>query len=432
MAKENKHPAKGYKPRILDKLLVRKLSGKGAVLLEGAKWCGKTTTAEQVAKSVVYMSEVGGIKQNLQLAEMNPKLLLKGEKPRLIDEWQIAPRLWDSIRFESDHSDGLGLFILTGSSVPADMSEVMHSGTGRFGWLKMRPMSLWESGESTGEVSIKDLFEGKEKIEGVSNLDLERIAFIACRGGWPLAVSMQDEIALDQAFDYLKAVEQRDIQAADKVSRDPVRVHRLLRSYARHQGCQVSNAMLRADLVNNEGESLDEDTIASYIRALKSIFVVEDVEAWNPNLRSKTAIRAADTRYFTDPSIATAALGLGPNDLVVDLETFGFVFETLCMRDLRVFADAMNGAVYHYRDKSGLECDAVIHLRNGAYGLIEIKLGGDKLIEEGVNTLLTLSKRIDTTKMKNPSFLMVLTAVGTYAYQRKDGVYVVPIGCLKD
>lgn len=424
--------AKEYKPRVADRLLARKLAGKGAVLLEGAKWCGKTTTAEQIAKSVVYMSETGKTQQNLQLAEMNPKLLLRGEKPRLIDEWQVAPLLWDSIRFEADHSDSLGQFILTGSSVPADMSQVIHSGTGRFGWLKMRPMTVWESGESTGEVSIQDLFDGKEGLGGLSDLDLERVAFIACRGGWPLAVSMPDDIALDQAFDYLTAVEQRDIQAADGTTRDPSKVHRLLRSYARHQGAQVSNAALRADLVTNEGESLDEDTIASYIRALKSIFVVEDVEAWNPNLRSKTAIRASDTRYFTDPSIATAALGLGPNDLIADLETFGLIFETLCMRDLRVFAEALNGSVYHYRDKNGLECDAVIHLRNGSYGLIEIKLGGDKLIEEGAKTLSSLADKIDTTKMKKPSFLMVLTATGKYAYQRPDGIYVVPIGCLKD
>jgi hypothetical protein len=423
---------KKYKPRIADRLLARKLAGKGAVLLEGAKWCGKTTTAEQISKSVVYMSEPGNDKQNIRLAEMNPRLLLRGDKPRLIDEWQVVPQLWDSIRFESDHSDSLGLFILIGSSVPADMSAVIHSGTGRFGWLKMRPMSLWESGESSGDVSLSDLFAAKKNIEGVSTLDLERVAFIACRGGWPLSVDMPDEIALDQAFDYLAAVEKRDIQAADGVSRDPSKVHRLLKSYARHQGASVSNAALRADLVDNEGESLDEDTIASYVRALKSIFVVEDVEAWNPNLRLKTAIRSTDTRYFTDPSIATAALGLGPNDLIADLETFGLIFETMCMRDLRVFAEALNGNVYHYRDKSGLECDAVIHLRDGSYGLVEIKLGGDKLIEYGAKTLLTLAGKIDTTKMKRPSFMMVLTANGTYTYQRRDGVYVVPIGCLKD
>lgn len=423
---------KAYKQRIADRLLVRKLAGKGAVLLEGAKWCGKTTTAEQIARSVLYMSESGKIEQNKQLATMNPGLLLRGDKPRLIDEWQVAPQLWDSIRFEADHSHELGLFILTGSCVPADMSSVVHSGTGRFGWLKMRPMSLWESGDSTGEVSLKDIFEGKKQIEGVSKLDLERVAFVTCRGGWPLAVDMEDDIALDQAFDYLTAVEQRDIQQADGVERDPARVHRLLRSYARHQGSQASYATMRADLADNEGDSLSEETIASYIKALKSIFVVEDVEAWNPNLRSKAAIRTSDTRYFTDPSIATAALGLGPDDLISDLNTFGLIFETLCMRDLRVFAEALNGSVYHYRDKNGLECDAVIHLRSGHYGLVEIKLGGDKLIEEGVQTLTSLAEKIDTTKMKKPSFLMVLTANGSYAYQRTDGVYVVPIGCLKD
>lgn len=423
---------KAYKQRIADRLLVRKLAGKGAVLLEGAKWCGKTTTAEQIARSVLYMSESGKIEQNKQLATMNPGLLLRGDKPRLIDEWQVAPQLWDSIRFEADHSHELGLFILTGSCVPADMSSVVHSGTGRFGWLKMRPMSLWESGDSTGEVSLKDIFEGKKQIEGVSKLDLERVAFVTCRGGWPLAVDMEDDIALDQAFDYLTAVEQRDIQQADGVERDPARVHRLLRSYARHQGAQASYATMRADLADNEGDSLSEETIASYIKALKSIFVVEDVEAWNPNLRSKAAIRTSDTRYFTDPSIATAALGLGPDDLISDLNTFGLIFETLCMRDLRVFAEALNGTVYHYRDKNGLECDAVIHLRNGHYGLVEIKLGGDKLIGEGVQTLTSLAEKIDTTKMKKPSFLMVLTANGSYAYQRTDGVYVVPIGCLKD
>ena len=424
------HP---YRPRIADRLLAKKLAGKGAVLLEGAKWCGKTTTAEQIARSILYMSETGKIEQNRQLATVNPGLLLKGDKPRLIDEWQVAPQLWDSIRFEADHAKELGLFILTGSCVPADMSTVIHSGTGRFGRLRMRPMSLWESGESTGEVSLKELFEKKEEqIEGMSRLDLERIAFVACRGGWPLSVDMDDDIALDQAFDYLAAVEKRDVQQADRIERDPTRVHRLLRSYARHQGAQASYGTIRADLVSNEGESLDESSIASYIKALKNIFVIEDVEAWNPNLRSKTAIRTSDTRYFTDPSIATAALGLGPTDLMADLNTFGLIFEALCIRDLRVYAEALNGSVYHYRDKNGLECDAVVHLRTGHYGLVEVKLGGDILIAEGVRTLLKLREKIDTTKMKAPSFLMVLTANGPYAYRREDGVYVVPISCLKD
>lgn len=421
-----------YKSRIADRLLERKLAGKGAVLLEGAKWCGKTTTAEQIAKSILYMSESGKVEQNRQLAKINPSLLLKGDKPRLIDEWQVAPTLWDSVRFVADHSSELGLFILTGSSVPPGMSEVVHSGTGRIGWLKMRPMSLWESGDSTGEVSLGDLFSTPESISGSTSMDLEKVAFLACRGGWPLAVKMKGEIALDQAFDYIDVVEKRDISMADGIHRDAVRTHRILRSYARHQGAPASCGTIKADLSSNESDSFDEDTIASYISALKKIFVIEDSEAWNPNLRSKSAIRTSDTRYFTDPSIATAALGLGPADLMNDLNTFGLIFETLCVRDLRVFADALNGKVYHYRDKTGLECDAVIHLRDGRYGLVEIKIGGDDLIRDGARTLKALEAKIDTERMKQPSFLMVLTAVGSYAYKREDGIYVVPIGCLKD
>ena len=421
-----------YRPRIADRLLARKLKGKGAVLIEGPKWCGKTTTAEQIARSVLYVSEPGKVNQNIELSRLKPSLLLEGEKPRLLDEWQVAPLLWDAIRFSADHSSSLGLYILTGSCVPADMTDVIHSGTGRFGWLKMRPMSLWESGESSGDVSIKALFDNASDISGKSGIDLTQMAFLGCRGGWPLSLGMDDEIALDQAFDYVDAVEHRDIQKSDGVEREPSRVHRLLRSYARHQGTQATLSVIQQDLSSNEGESFDADTIASYIKALKRIFVVEDVEAWNPNLRSKTAIRSSDTRYFIDPSIATAALGLGPNDLVNDLNTFGLVFETLCMRDLRVYADANDGKVYHYRDKNGLECDAVIHLRNGRYGLIEIKLGGDRLVEEGAKTLKALSEKIDTDKMKAPSFLMVLTAVGEYAYRRADGVLVVPIGTLMD
>lgn len=421
-----------YKHRIADKLLERKLAGKGAVLIEGPKWCGKTTTAEQHANSLLYMTESGKIEQHLQLARLNPALLLEGKKPRLIDEWQVAPSLWDSIRFKSDHSSSLGLFILTGSAVPADLSQVVHTGTGRIGWLRMRPMSLWESEDSTGEVSLEELFTTPALIKGTSDINLEKIAFLTCRGGWPLAVNMKSDIALDQAFDYVDAVEKRDVSLADGINRDPSRTHRLLRSYARHQGSQANYATIKADLQANESESFSEETIASYINALKKIFVIEDSEAWNPNLRSKSAIRTSDTRYFSDPSIATAALGLGPSDLINDLNTFGLIFETLCVRDLRVYAEALNGKVYHFRDKNGLECDAVIHLRNGSYGLVEIKIGGDNLIEEGAKTLKVLAGKIDLDRMKSPSFLMVLTAVGTYAYRREDGVYVVPVGCLKD
>ena len=421
---------KFYKKRIADGLLQRKLAGKGAVLIEGAKWCGKTTTAEQIAASVKYMTETGMVEQNIQMASLNPKLLLRGETPRLIDEWQIAPGLWDSVRFESDHGP-LGQFILTGSSVPPDMSKVIHSGTGRIGWIRMRPMTLWESEESTGEVSLEELFSAPEQVGGISKMDIDGLAFVTCRGGWPLALEMAKDIALDQAFDYVDAVEKRDIQRVDGVVRDPVRVHRLLRSLARNQGSQASCGTIRADLVANESDSLSEDTIASYIKALKEIFVAEDSEAWNPNLRSKTAIRTSDTRYFTDPSIATAALGIGPQDLINDLNTFGLIFETMAVRDLRTYAEALNGKVYHFRDKNGLECDAVVHLRDGRYGLVEIKLGGDDLINDGVDALIDLESKIDTERMKAPSFKMVLIGVGSYAYRRADGVYVVPIGCLK-
>lgn len=424
--------AKDYIPRIADKILSEKLEGKGAVLIEGAKWCGKTTTAEQVARSVHYMSEAGLIEQNIKLASVNPQLLLKGDNPRLIDEWQLAPQLWDAIRFEVDRRGELGLFMLTGSSVPADMSKVFHSGTGRFSWLRMRPMTLWESGESTGHVSLSSLFAAPAEVEGISNHDLYQVAFSICRGGWPASIFMKGRAALEQAFDYISAVEHRDISMSDGIVRDPSKVHRFLRSYARHQGTQANYSTIKVDLAINDVETLGESSIASYIAALKRIFVIEDVEAWNPNLRSKTAIRTADTRYFSDPSIATAALGLGPDDLMADLNTFGLMFETLCVRDLRVYSQAIHGDVYHYRDKAGLECDVVVHLRNGRYGLIEIKLGGEVLINEGVKTLKKLADKIDTTKMREPSFLMVLTATGKYAYRRPDGIYIVPITCLKD
>ncbi len=423
---------RNYRKRIADDLLRRKLEGKGAVLIEGPKWCGKTTTAEQIAASVLYMDDPEKKEQNITMSELNPKRLLRGETPRLIDEWQLAPKLWDAIRFEVDHRGEQGQFILTGSAVPVDTKEITHSGTGRFTWLTMRPMSLYESGESTGEVSLKALFEGAEEIDGESQLEIDRLSFLVCRGGWPQALDMRDEIALDQAVDYYDAVVHSDISRADNVKKNPERVKRLMQSYARNQGSQVPNTVIAQDIAANDESAMNEETVASYLSALRKIFVVEDMPAWNPNLRSKTAIRSADTRYYIDPSIAAAALGIGPQDLIGDLKTFGFLFETLCVRDLRVFADALNGSVYHYRDKEGLECDAVIHLRNGSYGLVEIKLGGEKLIEEGASNLKILSGKIDTDKMKKPSFLMVLIGVGDYAYRRADGVYVVPIGCLKD
>lgn len=423
---------KEYKERIADKSLKRRLQGKGAVLIEGPKWCGKTTTAEQFAESILYMDDPESIHQNLTLAEIDPKRLLNGKTPRLIDEWQLAPKLWDAVRFEVDHRNDLGQFILTGSSVPASSEHIHHTGTGRFSWLLMRPMSLYESLESTGDVSLSELFNSPDQISGENHLDINKLAFVVCRGGWPRATDLKDEIALDQAFDYYDAVVHSDISKVDGVTRNPERVKRLMRSYARNQGSQATNKLLCDDISANESDNIDTDTVSSYINALKRIFVIEEMEAWNPNLRSKTAIRTSNTRYYIDPSIAAAALGLGPQDLLSDLRTFGLLFETMCIRDLRVFADVLNGNVYHFRDKTDLECDAVIHLRNGSYGLIEIKLGGESLIEEGVTTLKKLNGKLDTSKMKKPSFLMILTGIGNYAYRRPDGIYVVPIGCLKD
>lgn len=423
---------KKYRSRIADGILKRKLEGKGAVLIEGPKWCGKTTTAEQIAASVLYMDDPEKKEQNIMMSELNPKRLLSGPAPRLIDEWQLAPKLWDTVRFEVDHRGEPGQFILTGSAVPADTKEIAHSGTGRFTWLTMRPMSLFESGDSTGDVSLKALFDGNAEIDGCSSLSFDRLAFLVCRGGWPQAVDMRDEIALDQAMDYCDAVIRSDINRIDNIQKNPERVRRLMRSYARNQGAQVPNTVLAQDIAAGDETTISEETVASYINALRKIFVVEDMPAWNPNLRSKTAIRSSDTRYYIDPSIAAASLGIGPDDLMNDLKTFGFLFETLCVRDLRVFADALNGGVYHYRDKDGHECDAVIHLRNGRYGLIEIKLGGDRLIEEGAASLKAMEERIDTDRMNAPSFLMVLTGTGDFAYRRRDGVYVVPIGCLKN
>ena len=421
---------KEYRKRIADDILARKLEGKGAVLIEGPKWCGKTTTAEQIAASILYMDDPEKKEQNISMSELNPKRLLKGETPRLIDEWQLAPKLWDAIRFEVDHRGEPGQFLLTGSAVPVDTKEITHSGTGRFTWLTMRPMSLYESGDSTGDVSLKGLFEDNT-VDGESDMTIDRLAFLACRGGWPQAIDMRDDIALDQARDYYDAVVRSDINRADNIQKNAEKVRRLMRSYARNQGSQVPNTVLARDVSANDEESMSQETVAAYLNALRKIFVVEDMPAWNPNLRSRTAIRSSDTRYYVDPSIAAAALGIGSNDLINDLNTFGFIFETLCIRDLRVFADALDGQVYHYRDKDGQECDAVIHLRNGQYGLIEIKLGGDKLIEEGAQSLKKMESKIDTDKMKAPSFLMVLTGVGDYAYRRKDGVCVVPIGCLR-
>lgn len=425
---------KEYKPRIADEILNSKLEAMGAVLIEGPKYCGKTTLGIQHAKSVLSMSDPDTKEQNLIMAQTNIGRLLQGNTPRLIDEWQLAPQLWDAVRNEVDKRGDDGQFILTGSAVPPRIDQIFHTGTGRMAWLRLRTMSLWESGESSGDVSLRELFNSNVVVDGKNEIDLTKLAFVTCRGGWPKAVLAKSiGAALMQAEEYYEAVARFDISRVDDVGRDAEIAKRLMRSYARNQGTQATAGTILADMKASEGDSVNENTIYSYIKALKKIFVIEDSLAWNPNLRSKTAVRTSDTRYFTDPSIAVAALGLGPDDLINDLRTFGFLFEALCIRDLRVYAESIRGTVYHYRDKNGLECDAVIHLRNGKYGLVEIKIGGHDLIEEGAATLTELSRKIDTTKMLPPSFLMVLTGVGDYAYRRpQDNVLVVPVGCLKN
>lgn len=419
-----------YCRRLADSILKDMLEAKGAVLVEGAKWCGKTTTAEQISNSQLYMQDPAKKAQNLQLANLNPSLLLEGKTPRLIDEWQLAPKLWDAVRFEVDKRNVFNQFILTGSAVPASFDEISHSGTGRIARLLMRPMTLLETGDSTGKVSLQKLFQDDNDIAVTNESDLKRIAYLICRGGWPKVLGVSEKIALRQAVDYYNGVVNSDVSRVDNKERNAERAKRLMYSYSRNIGTQIKYEELRKDVISNDIESFSIETLYDYINALKKIFVIEDAPAWNPNLRSKASIRTTDTRYFVDPSIATASLGLGPDDLLNDLQTMGFLFENLCIRDLRVYAQTIDGQVYHYRDRNNLECDAVVHLRNGRYGLVEIKLGGDSLIEEGAKTLKRLEKNLDTDKMKSPSFKMILTAVGDYAYKREDGILIVPVTCL--
>ena len=426
---------KTYKRRIFDGLIQDALDAKGAVLVEGAKWCGKTTTSEQIAKSVIYMNDPKHVEQYLMTAQTNPQRLLTGANPRLIDEWQIAPELWDTIRFNIDHSDEDGKYILTGSAVPLDeeaKKKIHHSGTGRFAWIRMRSMSLFESLESSGSVSFADLFAGNRTLGDAMPHTLEEMAYLTCRGGWPKATGKSGKAALRQAFDYVDAIVNTDISRVDEVLRDPDLAMRIMVSLARLQGTQSSIAAIRADVAPNVSTGgVHENTLYSYVGALKKIFVIEDMPAWCPNLRCKTPVRTTDTRYFTDPSIATAALGLGPGNLMDDLKTFGLLFETLVARDLRTYAAANDGKISHYHDKSGLECDAVMHLRDGRYGLIEVKIGGSALIADGRAKLHRLANEIDTKKMKNPAFRMIVVAEGDFAYEEPDGTLICPVGCLK-
>lgn len=419
---------KDYLPRLSDNELQKSLESTGAVLIEGAKWCGKTSTALNASASVLFMQDPDTATGNLALADTRPSLLLVGDTPRLIDEWQMAPVLWDAVRFEVDKRGLVGQFILTGSSVPKD-NIVAHTGTGRISRIKMRTMSLFESKESSGDISLKSLFDGNLDFAAISNLSIEALSHILCRGGWPATLKLSKEASLRTARDYVEAVINFDISAVDGVDKNPERVRLLMRSIARNIGTQASLQTIKAD-IEAHGESLSDKTISSYMNALHRIFVVEDLPAWQPSLRSKTAIRTAVKRHFVDPSIAAAVMRTDPDGLIKDFEYFGFLFESLCTRDMRIYAQANDGDVFHYRDKNGLEADMIIRLRDGRWAAIEVKLGQSE-INKAAENLLKLRDKVDTKTMGEASFLMIVTG-GQYAYKREDGVLVVPIACLKD
>ena len=419
-----------YLKRIADRVLQERLAASGAVLIEGPKWCGKTRTALENSKSHLFMQDPDKTISYLKAADTKPSLLLKGDTPRLLDEWQTAPVLWDAVRFMVDQRGKSGQFILTGSAVPKD-NVVQHTGTGRISRLLMRPMSLYESMESNGSVSLKALFDGETEIDNFSTLTIEQIAFAIVRGGWPASIGESEKIALRHAIDYVEAIINADVSRVDGIEKNPVRVRALLRSLSRNISTLATIRTIHDDIAMGDAdESISEKTISQYLGALDRIFVTENLPAWNPALRSKTAIRTSPKRQFVDPSIAAAVMRLTPSRLLEDFNYFGFLFESLCDRDLRIYAEAIDGQVFHYRDGSGLEADAVIALNDGRWAAVEVKLGS-KEIEDAAVHLLELKNKVNTEKMREPSFLMILTGT-EIAYRREDGVYVVPLGCLKD
>jgi predicted AAA+ superfamily ATPase len=420
---------KKYYPRIADYLLENALRSSPAVLIEGPKWCGKTSTALRSSKSHLYLQDPDTRLNNLKIAETKPSLLLKGDTPRLIDEWQLAPVLWDSVRHEADLRGELGQFILTGSATPIMDEKLSHTGAGRISRLRMRTMSLFESEESTGEVSLKELFDSKIEIESSADLTIEKLAHVIVRGGWPATVVLDNEMALKRVQNYIDAIIQSDISKVDGIEKNPQKVEQLLKSLARNISTSASLATIQKDSEEGESESISAPTVTSYITALQRLFVIEDLHAWLPSIRSKTPLRSAVKRHFTDPSIATALLDIDQKKLLTDFNMFGYLFESLCIRDLRVYADYLGAKVFHYRDKSELECDAVVVLRDGRWGAIEVKMGS-KEFDKAANNLFRLKERIDTSKMQEPSFMMILSATNI-GYTRKDGIYVVPIGSLR-
>lgn len=418
---------KEYLPRVSDRLLAEQLDSSGAVLVEGAKWCGKTQTSIQLAKSIIYLQDPDVGPNYLALADTKPSLLLEGETPLLVDEWQMAPVLWDAVRFAVDKRMSTGQFILTGSVTPVD-DVLSHSGTGRISRFKMRPMSLFESEESNGKVSLESLFNDNTDIAAKSDLGIKEIANAICRGGWPMAVKMKKQ-ALKVAYNYVDSVINIDVKREAGFEKNPETIRVLLQSLARNISTLATSKTIMDDISANNS-SMTDKTLNNYLNILRRIFVIEDLPAWQPSLRSKTAIRSSSKRQFVDPSIATAVLRTNADGILKDFEMFGFLFESLCTRDVRIYAQALDGDVFHYRDKTGLESDLIIKLRDGRWAAVEVKLGV-KQIEEAASNLIKLSHKVDSEKMNSPSFLMVLTG-GKFAYRRKDGVFVVPIGCLKD
>ena len=422
-----------YLERIGDELLKRKLRSSAAVLIEGPKWCGKTSMGAQLAKSIIYIQDPDKRAMYRKMADSQPSLLLEGETPHMLDEWQTIPVLWDAVRFAADQRQEMNQFILTGSATPLDEdenSEMEHTGTGRIARLHMRPMSLWESKESRGQVSLKALFDGTQEMGLFENpLTIKDLAYVMCRGGWPGALGLEKEDALEVAVNLVDELVNTDVNRVDKTEKNPERVRAVLRSYARNISTMTAANTIMADVKAND-ISITDKTLTNYLTALRRLFIVEDAKAWQPSLRSKTGIRTSNKRHFVDTSIATAVLELNPTSILEDFNLFGFLFEDFCLRDVRVYTEPLRGAVYHYHDNSELESDLIIRLHDGRWAAVEVKTGS-KEIEDAAENLIKLSKTVDTSKIGEPSFLMVLTA-GQYAYRREDGVYIVPIGCLKD
>ena len=420
-----------YLRRYIERDIERALKSAGAVVVAGPKFCGKTTTSMLFQNSFIKLNTNSRIK----LARLNPAQTLIGEYPRLIDEWQTVPEIWNCVKDDLDNNYVFGKYILTGSSTPVDKSEIHHSGAGRIASVSMRPMSLFESGESKGSVSLRDLFDGKDLSAFYENEDftLQDVAFLVCRGGWPISVISPHEVSLDVTRNYYNSLFVfEDCDNENFRNKKPEILKMILRSYARNISSEASKQTIIEDVRQSNERTMDTKTFDDYLEALGDLFIISDIAAWCPRIRSKTSIRSTPTRHFVDTSIACRALNIFPEDLMNDLSSFGLFFEDFAVRDLSIYAQALRREVRHYRDNAGLECDAVVHLEDGRWGAIEIKLGGDKLIEDGAHSLTLLKEKIeDKSSEPAPSFLMILTARGSL-YRREDGIFVVPINCLRE